>query len=118
MLILRLLLSTGKRTALLGLFAAAAACEASNQPVAVGAAPGAIRAARTPSLPEPPSFETRLPLYPSPVLYIVGREYVLEHGLTSLDPGDRHYQQYVERRLRQLYPGRGHAGMVSEAVAE
>jgi hypothetical protein len=38
--------------------------------------------------------------------------------VTALTPDDKHYQQYVERRLRQLYPTRGYEGMIGEAVAD
>jgi hypothetical protein len=53
------------------------------------------------------------------VQYIIYREYLHRHPrVTALSPDDRQYQAYVERRLRQLYPARGYAGMMGEAVAD
>jgi hypothetical protein len=58
-------------------------------------------------------------MYPAPVLYILYREYLHKNpGLTTLSPEDKHYQQYMERRLRQLYPTRGYSGMMKDAVEE
>lgn len=69
--------------------------------------------------PAPPRLTVRTPQYPASVLYILYREYLHKNpGLTTLGPEDPRYQQYLERRLRQLYPGRGYAGMVKDAVAE
>lgn len=68
--------------------------------------------------PGPPSLETSTPAYPLAVLYIVGREYVLKHRLTRLDPADRQYLRYVERRLRQLYPDKGYDGMIYVALED
>lgn len=39
-------------------------------------------------------------------------------GLSTLTLDDPHYQRYVEKRLRELYPDRGYAGMMRDAVAE
>jgi hypothetical protein len=53
------------------------------------------------------------------VIYILYREYLHKHpGLTRLSPEDERYQQYLERRLRQLYPTKGYSGMVRDAVEE
>jgi hypothetical protein len=53
------------------------------------------------------------------VLYILYREYLHKNpGLKTLDPEDPRYQHYVERRLRQLYPTRGYAGIMRDAVEE
>lgn len=72
-----------------------------------------------PERPSPPRLVVQTPLYPAPVLYILYREYLHKNpGLTSLSPENPRYQQYLERRLRQLYPGRGYAGMVRDAVEE
>jgi hypothetical protein len=52
-------------------------------------------------------------------VYIVYREWVHRNpGLTTLSLDDPHYQRYVEKRMRQLYPDRGYAGMMRDAVAE
>lgn len=79
----------------------------------------------TPSLqasvarPEPPKFVPRAPMYPAAVVHILYREYLHRNpGLTTLSPENKDYQRYLERRLRQLYPNRGYAGMVSDAVDE
>jgi hypothetical protein len=67
----------------------------------------------------PPKFVSSTPTYPAAVIYILYREYLHKHpGLTRLSPEDEHYQQYLERRLRQLYPARGYSGMVRDAVQE
>lgn len=59
------------------------------------------------------------PQYPATVLYILYREYIHRNpGLTSLSPVDPKYQRYLERRLRQLYPGRGYSGMAADAMEE
>src|SRR5215218_11096832 len=69
--------------------------------------------------PAPPAFQTVAPGYPAAVQYIVYREYLHRNPrVTALTPDDKHYQQYVERRLRQLYPTRGYEGMMGEAVAD
>jgi hypothetical protein len=53
------------------------------------------------------------------VIYILYREYLHKNpGLTTLSPEDKHYQQYLERRLRQLYPTKGYSGMMQDAVEE
>lgn len=67
----------------------------------------------------PPRLVSRTPQYPAVAVYIIYREYVNQHpGLTRLDPDNADYQRYMERRLRELYPQRGYAGMMREAVAE
>lgn len=104
--------------ALLALTLSLSACDG-GQPAApdpgMSAAAGAVPVRRSP---EPPTLETTTPSYPLAVLYIVGREYVLKHRLTRLDPADEHYLRYVERRLRQLYPEKGYDGMMGAAVAD
>ncbi|HEX8432437.1 MAG TPA: hypothetical protein VF625_14200 [Longimicrobium sp.] len=49
-------------------------------------------------------------------MYIVYREYVKLHPeLTVLDPDDKKYQKYMEKRLRELYPEkRGYDGMLAD----
>jgi hypothetical protein len=72
-----------------------------------------------PAPPVPPKTVSTTPLYPAPVLYILYREYLHKNpGLTTLSPEDKHYQQYLERRLRQLYPTKGYSGMMKDAVEE
>lgn len=67
----------------------------------------------------PPRLAARAPEYPAVAVYIVYREYVSKHpGLARLDPDNADYQRYVETRLRELYPQRGYAGMMREAVAD
>src|SRR3712207_6208650 len=62
---------------------------------------------------------TRTPAYPAIAVYIVYREYVSQNpGLRYLDSDDPRYQRYMEKRLRELYPERGYAGMMKDAVAE
>lgn len=69
--------------------------------------------------PLPPVLEHRTPEYPAIAVYIVYREYVHKHpGIRYLSQDDPEYQRYMEKRLRELYPERGYAGMMSEAVAE
>ncbi|MEW5927646.1 MAG: hypothetical protein AB1941_09180 [Gemmatimonadota bacterium] len=69
--------------------------------------------------PTPPTFVTRTAVYPAAVVYILYREYLHKNpGLTTLSPEDKHYQQYLERRLRQLYPTKGYPGMMRDAVDE
>lgn len=66
-----------------------------------------------------PALQTRAPQYPAIAVYIVYREWVNRHpGLTTLSLDDPRYQRYVEKRLRELYPHRGYAGMMRDAVAE
>ncbi|HEX6911471.1 MAG TPA: hypothetical protein VF142_13790 [Longimicrobium sp.] len=72
-----------------------------------------------PVRPAVPVLEARAPAYPALAVYIVYREYVhLNPGLATLSDDDPRYQQYVEKRLRELYPTRGYAGMMRDAVAE
>jgi hypothetical protein len=69
--------------------------------------------------PATPAFASRTPLYPAIAVYVVYREYVNRNpGLTRLSLDDPRYQHYMEKRLRELYPHRGYAGMMREAVAE
>lgn len=75
--------------------------------------------ASTPARPAVPVLQSSTPYYPAIALYIVYREYLhLNPGLTTLRPDDRQYQNYVEKRMRELYPHRGYAGMMREAVEE
>lgn len=69
--------------------------------------------------PQPPKMEFKTPAYPAIALHIVYREYVNKHpGIRYLDPEDKEYQRYMEKRLRELYPQRGYAGMMKAAVEE
>lgn len=69
--------------------------------------------------PQAPVLEWATPTYPALAIYIVYREYVHQNGgLTYLDPDDRRYQAYMERRLMQLYPDRGYPGMMRAARTE
>lgn len=87
--------------------------------VAPPAAPTKSERATSGPMPQAPSFVSRVPQYPAPVVHILYREYLHKNpGLTSLSPDDKRYQQYMERRLRQLYPARGYPGMVRDAVEE
>jgi hypothetical protein len=71
------------------------------------------------ALTPPPRLVSRTPHYPAVAVYIVYREYVNQHpGLTRLSQDDPEYQRYMEKRLRELYPQRGYAGMMRAAVAE
>lgn len=71
------------------------------------------------ALTPPPRLVSRTPHYPAVAVYIVYREYVNQHpGLTRLSQDDPEYQRYMEKRLRELYPQRGYAGMMRQAVAE
>lgn len=113
---------TGHRSlraaALFGLALPLMACDG-RQPAAPDLAqPVVLSAASVTRMTEAPSVETQTPAYPVAVLYIVGREYVLKHGLTQLDPSDKQYLKYVERRLRQLYPEKGYDGMIEVAAAD
>jgi hypothetical protein len=86
---------------------------------AAPAAASAHSSAARPAPPTPPKLVTRTPLYPASVIYILYREYLHKNpGLTTLSPEDKHYQQYLERRLRQLYPTKGYSGMMQDAVEE
>lgn len=59
------------------------------------------------------------PTYPAIVVYIVYREYVNLHpGIRHLSIDDKEYQKHMEKRLRELYPNKGYAGMMRDAVAE
>lgn len=98
-----------------------AACETATAPAAIPdgapAVPGLSQG--MPVRPAVPVFQSRTPLYPAIAVYIVYREYVNRNpGLTTLSLDDPRYQQYMEKRLRELYPNRGYGGMMREAVAE
>lgn len=98
-----------------------AACESATAPSAVtdAAAPALSQGMGMPVRPVTPALQNRAPLYPAIALYIVYREWVNGHpGITTLNQDDPHYQRYMERRLRALYPNRGYSGMMREAVAE
>ena len=104
--------------AFLGLLVVVSACDG-RQPAAPDLSRhGAAGTALSHRPPQPPRLETTTPSYPVAVLYIVGREYVVKHRLTRLNPADKRYLKYVERRLRQLYPERGYDGMIDLAVAD
>ncbi|HEY0024770.1 MAG TPA: hypothetical protein VGB24_17790 [Longimicrobium sp.] len=61
----------------------------------------------------------KTPTYPAIAVYIVFREYVNQNaGIRRLDDDNPKYQRYMEKRLRELYPQRGYAGMMREAVVE
>lgn len=66
-----------------------------------------------------PKLETAAPRYPAVAVHIVYREYIHLHpGITQLDPDDKEYQKYIEKRLRQLYPRNGgYDGMLADAGA-
>lgn len=103
------------------LLVALGACESASGPSAVAdaAAPALSRGAGMPIRPVVPTFEMRTPTYPAVAVYIVYREWVNRHpGITTLSLDDPHYQRYVEKRLRELYPDRGYSGMMRDAVAE
>jgi hypothetical protein len=102
-----------------GLFVLSA-CEFSVPPTATSASTQVqAEAAAIPVRPTAPVLEAKAPAYPALAIYIVYREYVhLSPGLRTLSDDDPRYQEYMERRLRELYPTRGYAGMMREAVAE
>lgn len=96
-----------------------AGCENAVQPVRAPDLPAtfAQQSADRPAPPPEPVLRNEGPAYPAAVLYILYREYIHKNpGLTSLSPDDPKYQQYIERRLRQLYPDRGHSGMMRAAA--
>ncbi|HEY0016448.1 MAG TPA: hypothetical protein VGC13_09025 [Longimicrobium sp.] len=69
--------------------------------------------------PLPPVLEHQTPQYPAIAVYIVYREYVNKHpGIRYLSQDDPEYQRYMEKRLRELYPQQGYAGMMRDATAE
>lgn len=98
------------------------ACESAVAPapdVAVGAAPALAQQSGVPVRPTPPAMLAATPRYPATALYIVYREYLHRNpGLTTLSVDDREYQKYAEQRMRELYPQRGYAGMMRDAVEE
>lgn len=90
------------------------ACDSSVEPQR--AAP--VQAA-APQQPQPPKLSIQTPGYPAAVIYILYREYLHKNpALTSLSPDDPKYQRHLERRLHQLYPGKGYSGMVKDAIEE
>ena len=101
---------------------AVASCESATDPAPDIAAPTAGSLDRQASAPvklTPPLLEVRTPRYPAIAVYIVYREYLHRNpGLTALSVEDRKYQNYLEKRMRQLYPERGYAGMMRDAVQE
>lgn len=94
-------------------------CDAGG-PVAPALDSGATLSQQTRSIPKEPKLESAAPRYPAVAVYIVYREYVKMHpGLTVLDPDDKDYQKYMEKRLRELYPEkRGYDGMVADMGRE
>lgn len=98
-----------------------AACDGVVEPGVATAGPAPLLATQTQHTrpPAPPVLEAATPRYPAAVVYILYREYLHRNpGVTSLSPDDPRYQRYMERRLRELYPTRGYAGMMRDAVAE
>jgi hypothetical protein len=82
-------------------------------------APALTQNSNLPDRPTPPVLDFKAPAYPPLAIYIVYREYVHRYpGITTLRPDDADYQRYMEKRLRELYPARGYAGMMQDAVAE
>lgn len=99
--------------------AALGACESAVAPATDLDAPAPARSATMPVRPAVPVLSAQAPTYPASVMYIVYREYVHRNpGISALDPEDRRFNHYMERRLRELYPNRGYAGMMRDAVAE
>jgi hypothetical protein len=97
------------------------ACDSVLSPTSERASPGSgdFKASVVHPEPRAPKLLVQTPQYPAAVLYILYREYLHKNpGLTSLSPEDKHYQQYLERRLRQLYPHEGYSGMMRDAVEE
>jgi len=69
--------------------------------------------------PQPPRFDSALPQYPAPAVYIVYREFVNKHrDAERLIQLKEPYWQYLERRLLELYPDRGYRGMLRDADRE
>jgi hypothetical protein len=101
----------------LGLLSAAACDSVVDAGPKPGSGTTSLRAAV--ARPQPPKFVSQAPVYPAAVVHILYREYLHRNpGLTRLSPENEDYQRYLERRLRQLYPGRGYAGMMKDAVEE
>jgi hypothetical protein len=113
-------LSPSRRTVVLALaLLTGAGCDSVVDAPPAAAPPVSERAAASTSPPRAPVFVSRVPGYPAPVVYILYREYLHKHpGITALSPENKHYQQYIERRLRQLYPARGYPGMMQDGVEE
>jgi hypothetical protein len=109
---------TFRRSAAIALLAALSACADAPMPTSP-AAPSLSAGEQTQAPLATPRFEARTPTYPAIAVYIVYREYVnLNPHLTHVDVEDPHYQRYMEKRLRELYPERGYAGMMRESAAE
>ncbi|HZG43021.1 MAG TPA: hypothetical protein VEY93_08675 [Longimicrobium sp.] len=119
---MHLLLSSKRYTAaaFAAIFCSLAACDTATAPAADRDGAAAVPAlTNVPVPPVTPAFQTRTPLYPAIAVYIVYREWVNRNpGLATLNVDDPKYQRYVEKRLRELYPNRGYAGMMRDAVAE
>lgn len=95
------------------------ACDSAVAPGLATAGAADLAQVALPVRPAPPVLQAKAPAYPAVAIYIVYREYVHQNpGITTLSPDDRKYQQYMEKRLLELYPSRGYAGMMREAVAE
>ena len=109
----------GRLTVGLALALTAAGCDSIVDAPRADALRVSARTAASTAPPRAPVFVSRVPGYPAPVVYILYREYLHKNpGLTSLNPENKHYQQYIERRLRQLYPARGYPGMMQDGVEE
>jgi hypothetical protein len=94
------------------------ACDPALEPIARAVGPGQQTASMSPR-PEAPKLIVQTPQYPAAVIYILYREYLHKNpGLVTLSPDDPKYQRYLERRLHQLYPGRGYNGMTRDAAEE
>lgn len=115
-----LLHSLGMRAATAAVIVAStAACADAPTAARAAAADLTPRQAALASRPLPPVLEHRTPEYPAIAVYIVYREYVNKHpGIRFLKQDDPEYQRYMEKRLRELYPQRGYAGMMRDAVGE
>lgn len=97
------------------------ACDGVVEPgIEAAGRPPLLASQATPARPPaPPVLEAATPRYPAAVVYILYREYLHRNpGLAHLNPDDVRYQRYMERRLRELYPTRGYAGMMRDAVEE
>lgn len=92
------------------------ACDLTD-PVTPSPAPARPAASSSVSQLKEPKLETTVPRYPAVAVHIVYREYLhLNPGITALDPDDKKYQKYMEKRLRELYPKNGgYDGMLADA---
>jgi hypothetical protein len=99
-----------------------AACESAVEPVpdVTNIAGSALaQQGAMPVRPTPPVILAQTPRYPAIAIYIVYREYLHRNpGLTTVSSEDRQYQQYIEKRMREIYPERGYAGMMRDATEE